>query len=106
MIVAYHNTHVVYAYKGMFNRNIDYNWTGGILLDFKKIVDKCTVGNVVQPAPIYSWPYSRYKKSPYQVNSGGSLITPEDCHWHDCHLPSSISESKSSVKMTGAIFVR
>ena len=42
MIVAYHKTHVVYAYKGLFNRNIDYDWSGGILLDFKKIVDKCT----------------------------------------------------------------
>ena len=42
MIVAYHNTHVVYAYKGLFNRNIDYDWSGGILLDFEKIMDKCT----------------------------------------------------------------
>ena len=25
MIVAYHNSHVVYAYKGLFNRNIDYH---------------------------------------------------------------------------------
>ena len=45
MIVAYHNTHVVYAYKGLFNRNIDYDWSGGILLDFKKIADKCTNKN-------------------------------------------------------------
>ena len=27
MIVAYHYKHVVYAYKGLFNRNIDYDWT-------------------------------------------------------------------------------
>ena len=45
MIVAYHNTHVVYAYKGLFNRNIDHDWSGGILLDFKKIVDKCIQHN-------------------------------------------------------------
>ena len=51
MIVAYHNSHVVYAYKGLFNRNIDYDWSGGILLDFKKIADKCTNKNGVQPAP-------------------------------------------------------
>ena len=40
VIVAYHNTHVVYAYKGLFNRNINYDWIGWILLDFKKIMDK------------------------------------------------------------------
>ena len=51
MIVVYHNTHVMYAYKGLFNRNIDYDWSGGILLDFKKIVDKCTNKNGLQPAP-------------------------------------------------------
>jgi len=51
MIVAYHNTHVVYAFKGLFNRNIDNDWSGGILLDFRKIVDKCTKLNGVQPAP-------------------------------------------------------
>ena len=28
MIVTYHNTKVVYAYKGLFNRNIDYDWSG------------------------------------------------------------------------------
>ena len=52
MIVAYHNTHVVYAYKSLFNRNIDYDWSGGILLDFRKIADKCTSGNNVQPSPV------------------------------------------------------
>ena len=50
MIVAYHKGTVVYAYKGLFNRNIDYNWSGAILLDFKKIVDKCSTKNGVQPA--------------------------------------------------------
>ena len=44
MIVAYHNRTVVYAYKGLFNRNIDYNWSGGILLDFKQVVDECMYG--------------------------------------------------------------
>ena len=52
MIVAYHKGTVVYAYKGLFNRNIDYDWTGGILLDFEKIIDKCdNYYNAVQPAP-------------------------------------------------------
>ena len=51
MIVAYHEGTVVYAYKGLFNRNIDYNWSGAILLDYEKIVDRCSGSNVLQPAP-------------------------------------------------------
>ena len=38
MIVAYHNSHLVYAYKGLFNRNIDYDWSGGILLDLRRLL--------------------------------------------------------------------
>ena len=113
MIVAYHNTHVVYAYKGLFNRNIDYDWTGGILLDFKKIVDKCTGYNGIQPAPLAgSIPGITFDKvSPYNYNSNcdtlyGSLTSPRECRWHDCHLPSSISGTKYNVQMTLAIFVR
>ena len=51
MIVAYHKGTVVYAYKGLFNRNIDYNWSGAILLDSVKIADQCKVRNGVQPGP-------------------------------------------------------
>ena len=46
LIIAYHKGTVVYAYKGLFNRN---NWSGAILLNFKKIVDKCTLWNGIQP---------------------------------------------------------
>ena len=114
MIVAYHNTHVVYAYKGLFNRNIDYDWSGGILLDFKKIVDKCTNKNGVQPAPAASYidgitfdknsPYNYYYSSCGSLN--GLLTSPNDCRWQDCFLPSSISASQYNVQMTMAIFVR
>ena len=41
MTVAYHKGTIVYAYKGIFNYNIDHDWTGGVLVDYKKIVDKC-----------------------------------------------------------------
>ena len=53
MIVAYHNKRVVYAYRGKFNRNIDSDWTGGILLDHHKCVDHCARSdtNGVRPAP-------------------------------------------------------
>ena len=100
MIVAYHNSHVVYAYKGLFNRNIDYDWSGGILLDFKKIVDKCTRNNVAQPAPEFNYiPGITFdKESPYNYyyncdTLSGSLTGPNECRWHNCHLPSSISGS-------------
>ena len=113
MIVAYHNSHLVYAYKGLFNRNIDYDWTGGILLDFKKIADKCIRYNGVQPAPTANLiPGITFDKlSPYNYYNNhdtlhGSLTNPSDCRWWDCHLPSSISGSKHSIQMTMAIFVR
>ena len=114
MIVAYHNTNVIYAYKGLFNRNIDYNWSGGILLDFKKIVDKCTHKNGIQPAPIVdAIPGITFDKiTPYNYYSGhcdtlwGSLTNPGDCRWADCHLPSSISEKIEYVQMRMGIFVR
>ena len=113
MIVAYHKTHVVYAYKGLFNRNIDYDWSGGILLDFKKIMDKCSRSNGVQPAPaIQRIPGITFdKKSPYNYyyncdTLNGQLTSPSDCRWADCRLPSSISGSQYHVQMTMAIFVR
>ena len=113
MIVAYHNTHVVYAYKGLFNRNIDYDWTGGILLDFKKIVDKCTHANGIQPAPeagnIPGITFDKHSPYNHYINCdtlSGSLTSPIECRWHNCHLPSSISGTKHSVQMTLAIFVR
>ena len=110
MIVAYHNTHVVYAYKGLFNRNIDYHWSGGILLDFKKIVDKCTTNSGVQPAPVASLilGITFDKITPYNyINNCDTLDSLlRDCRWHDCRLPLSISGSNANVQMTLTIFVR
>ena len=51
MIVAYHKGTIVFAYKSYFNRNIDYHWTGAILLDAKKVVDRCLINNGVPTAP-------------------------------------------------------
>ena len=104
---------MVYAYKGLFNRNIDYDWSGGILLDFKKIVDKCINKNGIQPAPAAKFiPGITFDKdSPYDYSTNcdtlyGSLTSPNECHWQNCHLPSSISGSKYNVQMTMGIFVR
>ena len=60
MIVAYHKGTVVYAYKGVFNRNIDYEWSGVILMDHRKIIDQCTANNGVHPSPhlrSHCWDY-------------------------------------------------
>ena len=113
MIVAYHKGTVVYAYKGLFNRNIDYDWSGGILLDFKKIVDKCAKNAIAQPAPatnlIPGVTFDKETPYNYYVNSDtlcDSLTSPRECRWHNCQLPSSISRSKYNVQMTMVIFVR
>ena len=114
MIVAYHKGTVVYAYKGLFNRNIDHNWSGAILLDSEKIVDQCTVRNGVQPAPennlVIGFTFDKY--SPYNYKGircdtyRGSFPFPRDCRWENCQLPSSISNSSQHVQMTIAIYVR
>ena len=105
----------MYAYNGLFNRNIDYDWSGGILLNFKQIVDKCTHKNGVQPAPAVHHnliPGIAFDKvSPYKYGHNcdtlvGSLTSPGDCRWHDCRLPSSISTSYREVQMTMVIYVR
>lgn len=53
MIVVYHKGTVVYAYKGIFNCNLNHDWTGGVLVDFEKVVDRCIRSQSVnvQPAP-------------------------------------------------------
>ena len=56
MIVAYHKGTIVYAYKGYFNCNIDQRWAGGILIDPRKVIDRCTRGNGTPPAPSVHFP--------------------------------------------------
>ena len=113
MTVAYHKGTIVYAYKGIFNRNIDYNWSGGILLDFKKVVDKCSSSNGVQPAPQNSGVVGLTfdKHSPYDHKANydtywGSFSSPTDGRWENCALPSSISSRGNHVQMTMTIYVR
>ena len=112
MIVAYHKGTVVYAYKGLFNRNIDYNWSGAILLDFVKIVDKCKQDNGVQPAP-NKWDGITFDKySPYNYSTNCDTYHwaisdhTGDCRWENCGLPQAISSSRRHVQMTLAMFIR
>ena len=116
MIVAYHKGTVVYAYKGLFNRNIDHNWSGAILLDFVKVIDKCArSGSIgVQPAPENNIAIGLTfdKWSPYDYKGRncdtcrGTFASPTDCRWENCDLPSSISSSNRHVQMTLAIYIR
>ena len=117
MIVAYHKGSIVYAYKGIFNYNIDHDWTGGVLVDFKKIVDKCTRNQNVQPAPSsHSKNYEMLgiafdKVTPYNYltdcdTTDTSLNSPRDCRWHNCYLPTRISSSTHNTQQTVAIYVR
>ena len=118
MIVAYHKGTIVYAYKGIFNYNIDHDWTGGVLVDYKKIIDHCTTtGENVLPAP--SSASKNYemlgiafdKRSPYDYlrdcnTIDTSLNSPRDCRWHNCYLPSTISSTLHTTQKTVAIYIR
>ena len=48
MIVAYHQGMAVHAYKGVFNYNLNHDWIGGVVVDFKKTIDQCTKFGIVQ----------------------------------------------------------
>ena len=58
---------MVYTYKGVFNYIIDYDWTGGVLVDFQKVIDQCNKGGSpnVQPAPFINGGDLFDKVSPY-----------------------------------------
>ena len=116
MIVAYHNKRVVYAYHGKFNRNIDLDWTGGVLLDHHKCVDHCAINNGVRPAPsahgdnrLLGIAFDKRTPDNYYQNCDTfhtNFDNPGECRWYDCNIPTSISATKSGVQMTVAIYVR
>ena len=114
MIVAYHKGSTVYAYKGIFNYNIDHDWTGGIINNFTKIVDTCTKKGSpnVQPAPSANGGDDKLlglafdKRSPCdpKVNCdtyAGTFENPGECRWSDCTWP-----TRHSTQQTIAIYVR
>ena len=119
MTVAYHKGTIVYAYKGYFNRNIDHNWTGGILLDAKKVIDLCTSSNTVGKPPqpsvhhtgIFGLNFGKWTPYNFYVDCdtyhhGSTLTSQNECRWHNCRIPSSISSKPTNTDMTMAIFVR
>ena len=109
MIVAYHNKQVIYAYKGVFNRNIDYDWTGGYLMAYTQITDKCLYYQGTRPNPIKSLPgiaFSKFSSSCNYHGTGGTiagtLTNPTNDRWRYCLNRYSATRNG----MTIAIYVR
>ena len=105
MIVAYHNKQVIYAYKGVFNRNIDYDWSGGVLVGYTRIIDKCSSRyHDYRLNPVKSLPgiaFNKYSSSCDYYGTGGtiqgSVTNPVDNRWSYCSV---------RTQMTLAIYVR
>ena len=76
MIVAYLNKQVKYAYKGVFNRNIDYDWTGGYLMYYTSILDTCSYNRGTHPNSVKSLPgiaFSKHSSSCSYAGTGGTI---------------------------------
>ena len=117
MIVAYHKGTTIYAYKGLFNCNIDQRWEGAILINPTKVVDRCVRNDGTPPAPsihhsgIFGLTFDKLTPYDYHINCDtyhvrSTLANPRDCRWSDCRLSRDISSQKFRTNMTMAIFVR
>ena len=114
MIVAYHNKRVGYAYKGTFNRNIDYHWTGGTLLNPQRIEDHCKNHNTLAPYPhphsaVWGIAFTKSPRGKDDVNYSDTIeaISSGDDRWEECKVKSHISPVRDdNVQMTMAIYVR
>ena len=116
MIVAYHQGTIVWAYKGVFNYNIDHDWTGGVLIDHRKIVDQCSHSGSpnVPPAPsadtgdrtLLGIAFDKRSPDNYLANCDtirGRFNSPGDCRWWDCYHSST---GKRNKQQTVTIYVR
>ena len=114
MIAAYHNKNVVWAYKGWFNWNIDHDWTGGVLVEPKQVVDNClrrdwSLGKPPAPSThgdrhLLGITFDKSTPDKYLNNCDtmqGSFTTPADCRWLDC-----VTSSMRRTQMTVVIFIR
>ena len=108
MTVAYHNKQVIYAYKGVFNRNIDYDWSGGVLIAHTKIIDQYSYYKVHSPQPVKDTipgiAFSKHGSHNYYETGGtitGTLANPSDNRWQGCHRRYATYE-----QMTVAVYVR
>ena len=92
MLVAYQNKQVVYAYKGVFNRNLNFDWIGGYLIAYTQVVDKCLYNQGTRPNPVKSLPGIAFSKRSSSCNyhgTGGTitgtLTNPTNDRWHYCN---------------------
>ena len=120
MIAAYHNKNVVWAYKGWFNWNIDHDWTGGVLVEPKQVVDTCTLRESLgtSPAPsaaggdrrFLGIAFDKYTPDNYLENCDtmyGSFNNPTECRFHNCAGNTRTSPSTIVNKqMTVVIYIR
>ena len=110
MIVAYSNKQVIYAYKGVFNTCIDYDWIGGVLIAYRRIIDLCSssYSRGYSPRPVkdslLGIAFSKHNSYNYYGTGGtiaGTLTNPSDNRWQWC----STRSTTSSQQMTLAIYV-
>jgi hypothetical protein len=126
MIAAFYNKNVMYAYKGIYNQNLDTDWTGGALVDFQrsrsKVVDYCRTNQGIQPHPSAKFAppensllgISFDKTTPQNVYANcdtywETLSNPRDCRWENCCGSGGCTAYggfKQHTQMTVAIFVR
>ena len=112
-IAAYHEGTMVYAYKAGFNRNMDSDWRGGVLVDPTQLVDRCAINNGVQPAPysgaggsLSGLAFDKRTPQNFPVNCDtihGTLTSPLECRWRDCNLRP--PAPRIDTQMTMAIYV-
>ena len=123
MFAAYHEEHVVYAYKATFNKNLDCDWTGGVFVDYVKVVDYCKYNNGVQPYPstalaggdLSMLGLNFDKTTPYDLHRNcdmyrATLSNPRECRWENCCGGSTCRiaglDFTQHTQQTVAIFVR
>ena len=113
MIVAYRDKEVIYAYKGIFNRNIDHDWSGGFLMAPTRIIDICkyTQGYRLNPVKSFSGiAFNRRSSACTSYGTGGtisgSLTNPTNDRWKYCFGYSSYYGRyiPTSYQMTLAIY--
>ena len=121
MIAGYHNKNVQWAYKGWFNWNIDHDWTGGVLVEPKQIVDNCpwrdwSLGKPPAPSAaggdrrLLGIGFDKHSPDNYLRNCdtiARSFDNPSECRLRDCagntrSSPTTIVDKQ----MTVVIYIR
>ena len=108
-MIAYHNKQVIYAYKGVFNSCIDYDWIDGdgVLIAYTKVIDSCSYNYGHSPQPVKNSllgiAFNKYRDNYFGTGGTitGSLTNPSDNRWYRCRN----RYGSSGEQMTLAIYV-